>query len=73
MIDKLVLLEKMRQFGIDWIDTVGFMDEGQINAVLDIAERETSEKEFPHGCEHKNMLPSDSHGYLYCPDCGYRE
>ncbi len=51
MIDKLVLLEKMRQFGIDWIDTVGFMDEGQINAVLDIAE----------------------HGYLYCPDCGYRE
>ena len=29
--------------------------------------------EAPRGCEHKNMLPSEPHGYLYCPDCGLRQ
>ena len=29
--------------------------------------------EAPRGCEHKNMLSSEPHGYLYCPDCGLRQ
>ena len=27
----------------------------------------------PRGCEHANMLPSEPHGFLYCPDCGFRQ
>lgn len=29
--------------------------------------------EAPRGCEHKNMLHSEPHGFLYCPDCGLRQ
>jgi len=41
MVDRKILLEKMSQFGIDWIGSSGFLDEGQVNHVLDIVERES--------------------------------
>ena len=41
MIDRKVLLEKMQQFGIDWIGSQGFLDEGQVKHVLDIVENES--------------------------------
>ncbi len=41
MIYRKKLLEKMSQLGIDWISSVGFLDDGQINHVLDIIERES--------------------------------
>ena len=40
MIDRNILLEKMHQFGIDWIGSQGFLDDGQVNHVLDIVEKE---------------------------------
>ena len=29
--------------------------------------------EAPRACDHANMLPSEPHGFLYCPDCGLRQ
>lgn len=42
MLDRKVLLEKMQQFGIDWIGSSGFLDEGQVSHILDIVEHESS-------------------------------
>jgi len=36
------------------------------------ARAKRNSNEFPLACEHKNMLPSEPHGFLYCPDCGLR-
>ncbi len=42
MINRTILLEKMQQFGIDWINSVGFLDNGEISHVLNIVEKEST-------------------------------
>ena len=38
MIDREVLKATLQRLGVDWIGQGGFLDEGQINHVLDIME-----------------------------------
>ena len=47
--------------------------EKDLHAVLDCLLTPRALDEAPRGCEHKNMLPSEPHGFLYCPDCGLRQ
>jgi len=59
MINRKILLEKMQQFGIDWIGSSGFLDEGQVSHVLDIVEKESAEHSV-----HLNVCPRcNNNGY----------
>ena len=76
MIDRKVLLEKMQQFGIDWIGSQGFLDEGQVKHVLDIVENESGLTErAADECPHCHAKPAYTDQQTYpdiCSECGTR-
>ena len=78
MIDRKILFEKMSQFGIDWIGSSGFLDEGQVNHVLDIVEKESGlmpETLVPDACPYclgsgKGKMSGVEVGCMFCSGTG---
>lgn len=80
-------INELRQKGVWWkesyylvADAVARESSGPVN-LADIARQTRIERDLLReqlqniplkACEHKNMLPSEPHGHLYCPDCGIR-
>ena len=40
--------------------------------MVDSATQQVNAVDELRACAHTNMLPSEPHGFLYCPDCGLR-
>lgn len=68
MIDRKILIEKMQQLGIDWIESSGFLDSGQIDLILDIIERDSNLSHHVGHCGCTYYTESEKIG-LACVRC----